>query len=79
MLYSTLIGDLKPHCASVADCALAYFYFSFSDINSQSYRKLLASLVQQLCSDQPSHAKLKEVFDGTKQGSVHSLETILDF
>ena len=79
VLCSTLIEDLKSHCVSIANSALAYFYFSFSDINSQSYRKLLASLVHQLCSDQPSYAKLKQVFDGTKQASVHLLETVLDF
>lgn len=79
VLCSTLVEDLKAHCASVADSALAYFYFSFSDVNSQSYRKLLASLVHQLCSDQPSYAKLKEAFDRTQQASVHLLETVLDF
>lgn len=79
VLCSTLIEDLKSHCASARDSVLAYFYFSFSDSNSQSYRKLLASLVHQLCSDQPSYAKLKEVFDGTKQAPVSLLETVLDF
>lgn len=78
MLCSTLIEDLKSHCVSVADSALAYFYFSFSNINSQSYRKLLAFLVHQLCSNQPSYAKLKEVFDRTQQASVHLLETVLN-
>lgn len=77
VLCSTLIEDLKSYRASVADSALAYFYFSFSDINSQSYRKLLASLVHQLCSDLASYAKLKELFDGTKQASVHLLESVL--
>jgi len=78
VLCSTLIEDLKSHCVSVADSALAYFYFSFSNINSQSYRKLLAFLVHQLCSNQPSYAKLKEVFDRTQQASVHLLETVLN-
>lgn len=77
VLCSTLIEDLKSYRASVADSALADFYFSFSDINSQSYRKLLASLVQQLCSDLASYAKLKELFDGTRQASVHLLEAVL--
>lgn len=79
VLCSTLIEDLKLHCASAKDSALAFFYFSFSDANSQSYRKLLASLVQQLCSNQPSYEKLKELFDGTKQASVSLLEQVLDF
>lgn len=73
-----LHAHLKSHCASFADSALACFYFSFSNINSQSYRKLLASLVHQLSSDQASYAKLKEVFDGTKRASVHFLKTVLD-
>lgn len=79
VLCSTLIEDMKSHCASTKDSTLAFFYFSFSDINSQSYRKLLASLVHQLCSDQASYAKLKEVYDGNKQASVHLLETVLDY
>jgi hypothetical protein len=78
VLCSTLIEDLKSHCASTKDSVLAFFYFSFSDSNSQSYRKLLASLVYQLCLNQSSYEKLKELFDGTKQASVHLLETILD-
>jgi hypothetical protein len=79
VLCSTLIEDLKSHCASAKDTALAFFYFSFSDVNSQSYRKLLASLVYQLCLGQPSYEKLKEMFDGAKQASVLVLEEVLDF
>jgi hypothetical protein len=78
VLCSTLIEDLKTHCASVTDSRLVSFYFSFSDTNSQSYRKLLASLVKQLCSDQSSYEKLKKSFDGTKQAPVNLLETVLD-
>jgi hypothetical protein len=78
VLCSTLIEDLKSHGASTSDSVLAFFYFSFSDSNSQSYRNLLASLVHQLCSNQPSYEKLKEMFNDTKQASVHLLETILD-
>jgi hypothetical protein len=75
---SSLIEDLKSSCASTKDSVLAFFYFSFSDNNSQSYRKLLASLVHQLCLNQPSYEKLKESFDGTKQASVSVLDTVLN-
>jgi hypothetical protein len=51
VLCSTIIEDLKLHCRSDMDSVLAFFYFSFSDLNNQSYRSLLASLVFQLCTD----------------------------
>jgi hypothetical protein len=79
VLCSTIIEDLKLHCRSDMDSVLAFFYFSFSDLNNQSYRSLLASLVFQLCTDQPSYERLKEALDDTKQASVEILEKVLLF
>jgi hypothetical protein len=72
VLCSTLIEDLKLDCAAGTQSMLAYFYFSFSDLNNQSYRSFLASLVHQL-ADQTSYEKLKQSFDGGKQASVKVL------
>jgi hypothetical protein len=79
VLCSTIIEDLKLHCRSDMDSVLAFFYFSFSDLNNQSYRSLLASLVFQLCTDQPSYERLRASLDGTKQASVEILEKVLLF
>lgn len=76
VLCSTLIEDLKLHCATGADSVLAYFYFSFSDLVNQSYRSMLASLIHQL-ADQPSYEKLKQHYDSTKQASADVLEKLL--
>jgi hypothetical protein len=57
---------------------LAYFYFSFSDLDKQSYRSFLSSLVHQL-TDEQSYENLKASFDGTKQASVKALENTFLF
>jgi hypothetical protein len=79
VLCSTIVEDLKLHCRSDVDCVLAFFYFSFSDPNSQTYRSLLASLVFQLCSDQMSYERLKGSLDDTRQASATVLEQVLLF
>jgi hypothetical protein len=79
VLCSTIIEDLKLHCSADMDSVLAFFYFSFSDLNNQSYRSLLASLVLQFCTDQPSYERLRASLDGTKQASVETLEKVLLF
>ena len=73
VLCSTLIEDLKLHCKVNADSVLAYFYFSFSDLENQGYRSFLASLIHQLI-DERSYGKLKKSLEGTKQASVEVLE-----
>jgi hypothetical protein len=79
VLCSTIIEDLKLHCRSDMDSVLAFFYFSFSDLNNQSYRSLIASLVFQFCTDQLSYERLKSSLDDTKQASVEILEKVLLF
>jgi hypothetical protein len=78
VLCSTLIEDLKLHCKADTNTVLAYFYFSFSDLDKQSYRSFLSSLVHQL-TDEQSYENLKASFDGTKQASVKALENTFLF
>ena len=48
VLSSTVIEDVRMHCESAVNTALAVFYFSFSDGRKQSFESLLLSLVAQL-------------------------------
>jgi len=50
---STIIEDLVAYSSAVPGIALAYFYFDFSDVERQSVRSLMSSLVSQLSSHLP--------------------------
>ena len=50
VLSSTIIESIATHCDINAGCLVAYFYFSFSDQNKQSYTNMLRSLLAQIAS-----------------------------
>ena len=58
-----MIQDLDTYDKKTRDVILAYFYFSFSDANKQSFDNLLASLVTQLCNSQPPFKHLEKAYD----------------
>ena len=53
ILSSTVIKHLRERHSSDPRTALAYFYFTFSDVKKQNVVGLLASLIKQLCSRRP--------------------------
>lgn len=63
VLCSTVIQNLDTYDKKTRDFVLAYFYFSFSEANKQSFENLLASLVTQLCNSQPPFKHLEKVYD----------------
>ena len=63
VLCSTVIQDLDTYDKNTRDIILAYFYFSFSEANKQSFDSLLASLITQLCNSQPPFKHLEKAYD----------------
>lgn len=54
ILSSSVIKHLQDRHASKPSTALAYYYFSFSDIKKQNVDGMLASLIKQVCSRRPN-------------------------
>lgn len=77
VLCSTIVQDLISRCNVAKDVALAYFYFSFSEVDKQSFDSLLASLVLQLCNSQLPFKKLEEAYDKGVKPSRALLEEAL--
>lgn len=54
ILTSSVIKHLQDGHAPKPSTALAYYYFSFSDIKKQNVDGMLASLIKQICSRRPN-------------------------
>jgi hypothetical protein len=50
ILTSTAIENTRDYCKSRSDCAIALFYFDFSDVTKQKVYEMLCSLICQLYS-----------------------------
>ncbi|KAJ4858728.1 ankyrin repeats (many copies) domain-containing protein [Trichoderma breve] len=61
VLTSSVINYLEDQHALKPSTALAYFYFSFSDIKKQQVNGMLASLIKQICSDRPGVSQLNDI------------------
>lgn len=82
ILSSSVISYLKEQYASKDSAALAYFYYSFSDIETQTTNAMLASLIKQICSRQRDIQLTKHLQDykikGERPGTKTLEETLLD-
>ncbi|KAL8948729.1 MAG: hypothetical protein Q9222_005111 [Ikaeria aurantiellina] len=68
ILASTIIDDLSGHCKQDG-CALAYYYFDFSNSNQQDYGLMLRSLLKQLARQLlTSTTLLDELYGSSKDG-----------
>ncbi|KAF2161722.1 hypothetical protein M409DRAFT_69535 [Zasmidium cellare ATCC 36951] len=67
VLSSTAIEDIKMQCNSSSNAVQAFFYFSFSDSEKQSYGSLLRSLLMQLGTKQPALSTLYEAYTKCRQ------------
>ncbi|QYT00974.1 hypothetical protein H0G86_008031 [Trichoderma simmonsii] len=61
VLTSSVIDYLKDRHTLKPSTALAYFYFSFSDIKKQQVNEMLASLIKQVCSNRPGVSQLHAI------------------
>ncbi|RDA85315.1 hypothetical protein CP532_4982 [Ophiocordyceps camponoti-leonardi (nom. inval.)] len=81
ILYSSVIQYLQDSHGSDPKTALAYFFFSFSDIGKQEVNGMLASLIKQLCVARPdiprAVARLGEYKDRGHHPSTNKLEEAL--
>ncbi|KAJ8123073.1 hypothetical protein O1611_g9683 [Lasiodiplodia mahajangana] len=79
ILCSTIIEDVKRQLPNKHGAVLAYFYFSFSDVQKQSYTNLLLSLVTELSRRCAIHPKLLAAYYQTpeKKPGTSDLEEVL--
>ncbi|KAK4067399.1 uncharacterized protein Triagg1_7579 [Trichoderma aggressivum f. europaeum] len=83
VLTSSVINYLKDRHTLKPSTALAYFYFSFSDIKKQQVNEMLASLIKQICSNRFDVSQLdaiKRLNDYKMKGQrpdTQTLETAL--
>ncbi|KAL7926925.1 ankyrin repeat-containing domain protein [Trichoderma austrokoningii] len=71
VLSSVVIKDLQDQHASNPLTALAYFFFSFSDLKKQKVNQMLASLVRQLCSRRPDTPQPIKALSELKEKGQH--------
>ncbi|GAW16521.1 hypothetical protein ANO14919_059510 [Xylariales sp. No.14919] len=67
VLCSTIIEDVKRQLLNNPGAVLAYFYFSFSDAQKQSYANLLLALVTELSRGCAIHPKLLAAYNNTPE------------
>ncbi|KAI9847491.1 MAG: hypothetical protein M1837_002392 [Sclerophora amabilis] len=79
VLCSSIIEDVSRHCDSYPYSAVAFFYFSFTDAQKQSYTILLSSLIAQLFRQQPTLHNLEGLYRKYQPGlpTADSLEMAL--
>ncbi|KAL7801237.1 hypothetical protein V8C44DRAFT_353803 [Trichoderma aethiopicum] len=81
VLSSVVIHHLQAQCASNPSMALAFFFFSFSDLKKQKVSRMLSSLVKQLCSRRPDTPQpiknLSEYKEKGQRPNTETLESIL--
>lgn len=76
ILSSSVIKHLEERHASKPSTALAYFYFSFSDIKKQNVGGMLASLIKQIGSRQPNKQLLQRLDDYMIKGQRPDTKTL---
>lgn len=77
ILSSSVINDIKNRHRSDPQIALAYFFFSFSDLRKQKVDVMLASLVKQLYASRPDTPEPIASLEGYKtRGEWPDTETL---
>lgn len=77
VLSSTIIEDVNRRVGSDPNTGFAFFYFTFSDQQKQTYRSLLLSLVTQLSNNYPLDEALRKAYDDRAQPPTATLEATL--
>ncbi|KAK4085199.1 uncharacterized protein Triagg1_189 [Trichoderma aggressivum f. europaeum] len=81
VLSSVVIKHLQDQNATDPSTALAYFFFSFSDLEKQKVNNMLSSLVKQLCSRRPDTPppiqSLNEYMEKGQRPDTQTLEAML--
>ncbi|KAL7960365.1 hypothetical protein V8C34DRAFT_276955 [Trichoderma compactum] len=81
VLSSVVIKHLQDQHATDPSTALAYFFFSFSDVEKQKVNNMLSSLIKQLCSRRPDTPppiqSLNEYIEKGQRPDTQTLEAML--
>ncbi|OCL05319.1 hypothetical protein AOQ84DRAFT_379689 [Glonium stellatum] len=63
VLCSAIIENVREHCATQSGYMLAYFYFSFADIQKHTALVRFSSLIHQLCQNRVIPASILQLYD----------------
>jgi len=79
VLSSSVVEDLRQHCETSRNSKIFYFYFSFADVDKQSYENLLCSLLSQLAQDEPCRSLVQREYQNSTPNppETSALEKIL--
>ncbi|KAI9794829.1 MAG: hypothetical protein M1816_002957 [Peltula sp. TS41687] len=81
ILSSSAIQDIEQENATKPKSAMAYFYFSFTDAQKQSFSNFLCSIIAQLCRQTSIPRLLEDLYSKHQPARPPSaaLEAVLDF
>jgi hypothetical protein len=79
VLCSSIIEDVSCRISGQDGVVLAYYYFSFSDVQKQTYAGLLSSMVTDLSRGRAANPLLRSAYNHPqhRQPSIQVLETVL--
>ncbi|OJK01296.1 hypothetical protein ASPACDRAFT_26596 [Aspergillus aculeatus ATCC 16872] len=76
VLCSTIIADTDLHCQRNEPCVLAYWYFKFSDNETQSMESMVRSFIRQLCP-RPIPNPIRRIWEDHRRNREPDLDVLL--
>ncbi|RAH65500.1 uncharacterized protein BO66DRAFT_431989 [Aspergillus aculeatinus CBS 121060] len=76
VLCSTIIADTDLHCQQNEPCVLAYWYFKFSDNETQGMESMIRSFIRQLCP-RPIPSPIRKVWEDHRRNREPDLDVLL--
>ncbi|PYI15098.1 hypothetical protein BO99DRAFT_263688 [Aspergillus violaceofuscus CBS 115571] len=76
VLCSTIIADTDLHCQQNEPCVLAYWYFKFSDNETQGMESMVRSFIRQLCP-RPIPNPIRRIWKDHRRNREPDLEVLL--
>ncbi|PYH85573.1 hypothetical protein BO82DRAFT_429091 [Aspergillus uvarum CBS 121591] len=76
VLCSTIIADIDLHCNQNMPNVLAYWYFKFSDNETQSMESMVRSFIRQLCP-RPIPNPIRKIWEDHRRNREPDLEVLL--
>ncbi|RAH77145.1 hypothetical protein BO86DRAFT_347911 [Aspergillus japonicus CBS 114.51] len=76
VLCSTIIADIDRHCTQNMPNVLAYWYFKFSDNETQSMESMVRSFIRQLCP-RPIPNPIRKIWEDHRRNREPDLEVLL--
>ncbi|RAK76573.1 uncharacterized protein BO72DRAFT_459535 [Aspergillus fijiensis CBS 313.89] len=76
VLCSTIIADTDLHCQQNEPCVLAYWYFKFSDNETQGMESMIRSFIRQLCP-RPIPSPIRKIWEDHRRNREPDLDVLL--